>query len=310
MKLNTLQALVAAVQEGSLRAAARRLRVSQPALSKMIRDLELELGTPLLIRSAQGVTPTAQGQILFEHALKVAQELSTATDKIQQLSGRMQGELNIAAVPVAVMLLIPEAVKTFGRAYPDIRLRISEELFVEPLQRLRNGSVDLIIGGIPGGLASGEFMIEALMHTTMVPVVRRGSPLAQTRTLHQLADQKWVYTSAGQDSGYAHQLFAMHGLSAPPIAAVVDSTLGLLALIAGSDHIGLMPEQVLDHPLAASYLARPPLQEAGLPLTIGAITQRQGAIAPAIRQFIAHLHRAAPRSKPAPDTATPPPHLG
>ncbi|MCK9508198.1 MAG: LysR substrate-binding domain-containing protein [Pigmentiphaga sp.] len=293
MKLTALQALVAAVQEGSLRAAARQLGVSQPALSKMIRELELELAAPLLTRSTRGVTATPQGQVLFEHARKVAQELTAATGKIQQLSGRMHGELNIAAVPVAVLLLIPEAVKTFGRAFPDIRLRLSEELFAEPLQRLRNGSIDIMVGGIPDGLASGEFITEALMQTRMVAVARKGSPSATATRLGALSTAKWVYTSAGHDSGYAHRLFSRHGLPAPPIGAVVDSTLTLLALIAGSDYIGLMPEQILEHPLAAPYLVRLPLQEDGLPLTIGAITQRNAVISPAIRHFIAHLHRAA-----------------
>lgn len=129
MKLSTLQALVAAIEDGSLRSAARRLNVSQPALTKMIRELEIELAAPMLVRTSQGVLPTAQGQVLFERARKVAKELQAATDQISQLGGNMRGELNIGAVPVAVMLLIPEALRTFGREFPDIRLRVSEELY-------------------------------------------------------------------------------------------------------------------------------------------------------------------------------------
>ena len=68
VKLHTLQALIAAIDEGSLRAAARRLRVSQPALTKMVRELELELGATLLQRSTKGVLPTPQGKVLVEHA--------------------------------------------------------------------------------------------------------------------------------------------------------------------------------------------------------------------------------------------------
>ena len=87
----------------------------------------------------------------------------------------MRGELNVAAVPVAMMLLMPETLRTFSRAYPDIRLRVSEELFVEQLQKLRNGQVDLVVGGIPEGLPSGEFIAEELMPTSMIVVARRGS---------------------------------------------------------------------------------------------------------------------------------------
>jgi DNA-binding transcriptional LysR family regulator len=293
MKLTALQALVAAVEDGSLRGAARRLGVSQPALTKMIRELEIELAAPLLVRTSQGVLPTAQGQVLFEHARKVSRELLTATDLIRQLGGDMRGELSIGVVPVALMLLIPETLRTFGRAFPGIRLRVSEELYIAQLQRLRSGQVDIAVGGIPEGLASGEFVTEELMSTRMVVVVRKGSPLAKARRLAQLADAPWVYTGTGNDTGYARQLFESHGLAPPPVGAVVNSTLTLISLVGSGDYVGLMPQQIAQHPLAATYLRIVPTAEAGLPLRVGAIVRSNSVVSPAVRQFIAHLHRAA-----------------
>ena len=293
MKLSTLQALVAAVEDGSLRSAARRLNVSQPALTKMIRELEIELAAPLLVRTSQGVLPTAQGQVLFERARKVAKELQAATDQISQLGGHMRGELNIGAVPVAVMLLIPEALRTFGRAFPDIKLRVSEELYIAQLQRLRSGQVDIAVGGIPTGLASGEFVTEELMTTTMVVVVRKGSPRAKATKLAQLVDARWVYTGAATDTGYAAQLFENHGLPAPPMGAVVNSTLTLLSLVGAGDYVGLLPRQIAQHPLATNFISIVPIAEAGLPLTVGTIVRSDSVVSPAIRHFIAHLHRAA-----------------
>lgn len=293
MKLAALQALVTAVEDGSLRGAARRLGVSQPALTKMIRELEIELAAPLLVRTSQGVVPTAQGQVLFERAQRVAKELREATEQISQLGGQMRGELNIGAVPVAVLLLIPEALRTFGRDFPDIKLRVSEELYFAQLQRLRSGQVDIAVGGIPTGLASGEFVTEELMTTTMVVVARKGSPRAKARRLEQLADAKWVYTGASTDTGYAAQLFERHGLPTPAVGAVVDSTLTLLALVGTGDYVGLLPRQIAQHPLAAAYISIVPLAESGLPLTVGAIIRSNSVVSPAIRHFIAHLHRAA-----------------
>lgn len=163
MKLIALQALAAAVETGSLRSAARRLDLSQPALTKTVRELERELGAALLMRSSKGVVPTAQGKVLFEQARKTLRELDATVDQIQQLGGRMVGELSVGAVPLAVMLLIPETLRTFGAAFPDIRLRVSEELYVAQLQRLRKGEVDVAVGGIPPGLASGEFLVRTFM---------------------------------------------------------------------------------------------------------------------------------------------------
>ncbi len=88
MKLNALQALVAAIEDGSLRKAGKRLGYSQPALTKMIKDLELELAAPLLVRNTHGVIPTVQGNLLLEHARRVNKEIVQATQQIAQLGGR------------------------------------------------------------------------------------------------------------------------------------------------------------------------------------------------------------------------------
>ncbi len=297
MKLATLRALIATIDEGSLRSAAKRMQVSQPAMTKMVRELELELSTTLLVRTSKGVLPTAQGKALYERALTVCKELGTAVDEISQLSGKMVGTLHIGAVPLAVMLLIPETLRTFGREFPDIQLRVSEELYLAQMQRLRAGHVDIAISGIPTGLSSGEFIVEPLLSTSMVVVVRKGSPLAQATSLTELASAKWVYTGASNstasDTGYAKLLYEHHGLTAPPVGAVVNSTLALLSLVATGDFVGLMPQQIATHPMAAPFLSVVPIAEGGYPLTVGAIVRSDAVVSPAIRHCIAHLHRAA-----------------
>lgn len=294
MKLVALKALAAAIEEGSLRAAALRMGVSQPGLTKMVRELESQLAAPLLVRTTRGVVPTAQGQLLYEHTAKVLRELGSAVDGISQLGGRMVGELKIGAVPLAVMLLIPQTLRTFSHEFPDIRLRVTEELYIAQLQRLRTGEVDLAIGGVPEGLASGEFQVEPLITTDMVVVVRRGSPLAGARTLRELAQARWVYTGAsGEASGYARTLYESHGLAAPPVGAVVNSTLALLAIAATSDCVALLPAQIAASPLVRQYLDMVPLREGGLPLQVGAIVRGGESVTPALRHFLAHLRRAA-----------------
>ncbi|MEN9670497.1 MAG: hypothetical protein RL018_774 [Pseudomonadota bacterium] len=293
MKLIALKALVAAVEDGSLRSAARRIQLSQPALTKMVRELEQELGAPLLTRTTQGVSPTPQGQILYERAKKVSKELGSAVDEISQLSGRMRGDLSIGAVPLAVMLLIPEALRTFSREFPEINLRISEELYFEQLERLRRGDVQVAVGGIPKGLASGEFVIEPLIETTMVVVVRKGSALQKVKSLKNLADAKWVYTGNTKDEGYAKTLYEMHGLPAPHVGALVNSTLALLSLVSAGEFVGLMPAQIAQSPIASQFISIVPVKEKALPLTVGAIVRSDMVVSPAVKHFINHLHRSA-----------------
>jgi LysR family transcriptional regulator, regulator of abg operon len=293
MKLTSLRALVAAVEEGSLRSAAKRLGVSQPALTKLIRELERELATTLLLRSTTGVIATAQGMVLYERALAADRELAHAIDQIQQLGGRMTGTLSIGAVPLAVMLLIPETLRTFGREFPDIQLRISEELYIEQLTRLRKGEVDIALGPLPEHLPPGEFTVETLMPISMVIVVGRGNPLAKAKRLAELADAPWVYTGATADSGYARVLYERHRMKPPPAGALVNSTLGLLSIIASGNWVGLMPLQIAQHPFARQYLEVVPVAEGPLQLTLCALARTEATLKPSVRHFLAHLHRAA-----------------
>jgi len=293
MKLTSLRALVAAIEEGSLRSAARRLRVSQPALTKMIRELERELATTLLLRSTTGVLATAQGMVLYERAIAADRELAQAVDQIQQLGGHMTGELTIGAVPLAVMLLIPETLRTFGREFPQIQLRIIEELYIAQLTRLRKGEVDIALGPVPEQLPAGDFAVETLMPITMVIVVRKGNPLAHARRLADLAEASWVYTGATPDAGYAKTLYEMHGMKPPPAGALVNSTLGLLSIIASGHYVGLLPQQIAAHPFAAQYLEVVSVAEGPLKARLGALARADTALKPSVRHFLAHLHRAA-----------------
>ena len=110
--------------------------MSQPALTKTLRELELELATTLVERSSRGVAPTLQGKVLYERALNVERELAAATDAIHQMAATWSPS-SVSAVPLAVLKLLPEAARTFGRDFPGVRLRIVEELFMAHLPRLR-----------------------------------------------------------------------------------------------------------------------------------------------------------------------------
>nr|WP_116604054.1 LysR substrate-binding domain-containing protein [uncultured Albidiferax sp.] len=293
MKLATLNVLVAAIEEGSLRGAARRVGASQPAITKMVRELELELAAPLLLRTSRGVVPTAQGKVLYDRAVKVDRELTAAVDEINQIGGRMVGHLHVGAVPLAVMLLIPETLRTFGQEFPEVKLRVSEELYVAQLQKLRSGEVDITVGGIPDDLSTGEFYVEPLMQTSMVATVCKASPWLKARKLSDLQTARWVYTGPNSESGYAKLFFERHKLPAPAVGAVVNSTLALLALVSSGDYVALMPRQIAVHPVVAQFISIIDIEEKGYPLQVGAILRSDSAVSPVLRHLIAHLHRAA-----------------
>jgi DNA-binding transcriptional LysR family regulator len=196
-------------------------------------------------------------------------------------------------VPLAVMLLVPETLRTFSREFDGVHLQINEELYIEQLMNLRRGDVDIALGPIPDRLPPGEFHVEVLMPVSMVVVARRGSVHASARSLEALRGARWVYTGLSGVTGYGRRLFEQNGLEPPACGATVNSTLGLLSLIGGADFVGLMPRPLALHPAAAPFIEVPPLQEAPLGLVLGAITRVETALRPVVRHFLTHLHRAA-----------------
>jgi LysR family transcriptional regulator of abg operon len=294
MKLNALRALIAAIDTGSLRSAAKKMGLSQPALTKMVRELEAELGAPLLERSTTGVIPTAQGKILHARASAATRELDEAAQQIGQMGGRMVGELSIGAVPLALLMLIPEAVRTFSAEYPAIMLQLREELYVEQLSQLHQKAVDIVVGPIPKDRRAGECHIERLMQIEMAVVVRRGNHAAARATsLEQLKDARWVYTSLSGNTGYVRTLFEANDMQPPPPGAIVNSTLGLLSLISYGDCIGLMPMPIAMHPAVQPYLSVVPIKEGPLSLEVGAMVKAESMLKPMVRKFLIHLHRAS-----------------
>jgi DNA-binding transcriptional LysR family regulator len=240
------------------------------------------------------VIPTAQGKILYARASAATRELDEAAQQIGQMGGRMVGELSVGAVPLALLMLIPEAVRTFSADYPDIMLQLREELYVEQLTQLHQRAVDVVVGPIPKDMRPGECHIERLMEIEMAVVVRRGNhATARATSLAKLQDARWVYTSLSGHTGYVRTLFETNGLPAPPPAAIVNSTLGLLSLISHGDCVGLMPLPIAQHPAVQPYLSVVPLKEGPLVLEVGAMVRSEAMLKPVVRKFLVHLHRAS-----------------
>ena len=131
------------------------------------------------------------------------------------------------------------------------------------------------------------------MPIEMVTAVRRGNPLARARSLAHLARARRVHTGRRTDTGHVKALFARHGLAAPPAGAVVHSTLGLVAIVAGSDFAGLLPRQIASHPTASRYLDVVATREGPYEAELAAMARTEAMASPAVRHFLAHLHRAA-----------------
>ena len=308
MKLHQLRDVLAVAAQGSLRAAARELGMAQPALSRSIQGLERELGVPLFERKSRGVTPTAIGEAFIRRANAVQSELARARDEIEQLRGIAHGHVRVALSMVPHMALLPYALRPFRRKYADVHLDIIDAVFPTVAGELGDGTMDCYIGAAPESIPEG-LVTEKLFDNTRIIVGRKGHPLAQARSLRELADAEWLTTSVtARAENELGPLFSEHRLPPPKLVMQAHSALTLTVALVYSDLLAMLPEQWMEFPLTrdalqtiqvAEHLKAPPIciiRRAGLPLTPAAehfcdLMRRAGA-------HLAHQRDKSPRAIP------------
>ena len=118
MKLQHLRVLVAIAENGSVRAAARSMGVTQPALSNSLQQLEASLGVPLVNRTARGATLTPYGRAVLARAQGITQDLDRLREEVEQMRGSLAGGVSVAISPSPAMVLLPEALARFHKEFP------------------------------------------------------------------------------------------------------------------------------------------------------------------------------------------------
>ncbi|MBJ7282593.1 MAG: LysR family transcriptional regulator, partial [Acidimicrobiia bacterium] len=126
MELKHLEALIAVSQEGSFTAAADRLSTVQSNISEQIRQLEVELGTELIVRSRQGASLTEAGRAVLARASRIKHEASEIASDVAGVFGLKIGNASFGVVGTASKWLVPDLVSAMQRSAPDVMLRINE----------------------------------------------------------------------------------------------------------------------------------------------------------------------------------------
>ena len=110
VKLHQIRAFVAVTQNGSIRGASRALNLSQPALTKSIKELEEGMSARLFIRRSQGVALTECGESFYQHARLILEELRAAQEDILQRQGQLAGQIGLLVTAVLVIRLLPNGI--------------------------------------------------------------------------------------------------------------------------------------------------------------------------------------------------------
>lgn len=244
VKLHYLRDFVAVARCGGIRAAARELGLTQPALTKSLRTLEQELGTPLFDRNRKGVTINSFGAAFLVRAEAAMHQIERGRDEILQLKGSSGGNVSIASSSVAALMFLTSALANFRKTYFNAVVSIQEGTYSHMLRGLRDGSLDFAIGPEPAADLAEDFLVEPLFANTRRVIGRRGHPLARASSLGELLDVPWVLTGAvGPKYHEFYEIFTDYGFTAPPALIHCESLIALLAILSGSDAVAFLPRQ-------------------------------------------------------------------
>jgi LysR family nitrogen assimilation transcriptional regulator len=143
MDLKQLEYFVRVAELGSFTRAATALNVAQPALSRQVRLLEVELRQNLLVRNGRGATPTEAGQVLLEHGRGILHQVERAREELGRVRAGLTGQVSLGMPPSVARVLTVPLTRAFRQALPEARLSISEGLSTAMQEALQHGRLDI-----------------------------------------------------------------------------------------------------------------------------------------------------------------------
>jgi LysR family transcriptional regulator, regulator of abg operon len=262
MKLHQLRNLVAVADANSIRGAARAQGVAQPAITRGLRDLEKELGVPLLERHGKGISLNVYGRSFVTRARSVLRDMERGREEIEQLKGHGQGKVSAGLSSAVFLSLLPAVYPSFRKSFPDAKLSLTEGLFPALEPQLKDGTLDFYVGPRPLGDLDKSLALQLLFRNQRAVVCRRGHPLAQVRSLRDLIDAEWIMTGLTQPVEVEFEAqFSAHGLPAPEAVTQTITTLPVVALLTSTDALAFLPQQWISSPLFKDFLQEIPVVE-------------------------------------------------
>ncbi|UHL64155.1 LysR family transcriptional regulator [Paralcaligenes sp. KSB-10] len=251
LRFSQLLVLEQVMQSRSILHAAQALNLTQPAVSKVVLELEAWFGEPLLVRSNRGVAPTEFGELIGRRAKTLLAELRAMTDELNAYKTGVLGHVIIGTLIAASSSLLPHAIARLKAQAPQVIVTLRVGQMDQLLPILATGDLDLVVGRIPDDQswrASAQTVAaETLYRDELCVVAGRQHPQAKKKALglHDLAGCPWILpTTDSSLRKTADRLFAQAGLPPPDNLVESMSVLTNLTLLSDFKTCAFMPRTI------------------------------------------------------------------
>ena len=288
IKLRDLHILMSVADTGSMAKAAAKLRISHPAISKTISDIEGTLGVRLLDRGSQGAELTAYGEVLLRCGTNIFDEMQQGLRSLEYLSDPNSGEVRLGCTDIILHSLVPTIARRFSKEHPGVQLDVK---LTNPgdhqIKELRERKIDLLITRATG--RQDDFNSEVLFDEPFVFVVGAQSEFARNRraALKHIIKGNWVlppYDSA--PGALVAEVFRANDFSPPkPLVKTISIQL-TVSLIASGEFVGILPTSVARLSAHQAALRVLPLKSAGPRISAEIVFLKNRTLSPPVESFI------------------------
>lgn len=286
IKFRHIQCFVEICHEKSLKAAAKKLFLTQPAISKTLRELESILDGVLLIRNRGGVSLTPKGEVFYQFAEMSLQALQQGLDGVQEVSVGGNKRLSVGALPSVAARLMPDVSLEFAQLAPQTVLHVLDGPHGFLVERLRLGELDLVIGRLGQPETMDGVSFTQLYEERVVFVVRPDHPLIQNPDLMLVRDFPVIYPSKGSAiRSLVDRFLIAHGIGG--LDQQLETVSGAFGRVhtQKTDAVWIISEGVVANELAAGRLVALPFDTSMTHGPVGLMYRHHDGLSPHARVF-------------------------
>ena len=293
MELGQLRYFVAVARAGTFTRAAEQEGVTQPALSQQVQKLEASLGVPLFERRGRSVRLTRAGERLLPQARSLLRQAADAKQSLAEVTNRISGRLAAGAIPTVMPYWLAPRVASFRSRYPDVDLKIVENLTARLVEGLQIGDLDVAIISLP--ITVPDIICSELFREELFFVVPNDHPLAALQRVdpRRIAGEHLLILREGHCFRQDALGVCRRGLREPAMVFESDQFSSIFALVAGGFGITVAPRMAVQDANGCRYV---PIT--GAPSRrIGYAQMRRPHVPPAQKAFISWLREISRSSR-------------